>query len=312
VVQTLHNFRLLCPNALLFRDGRVCEDCLGRSVPWPGVVHQCYRGSLAASTGVTTMLAAHRALGTWRKAVDVYVALTEHGRQRFIAGGLPARKIVVKPHFVHPDPGPGTGTGGYAVFVGRLSAEKGLETLLAAWKELGGAVPLRIVGDGPLTAMVQQAAARNAGIRWLGRKTPAEVRELLGGAMFLVFPSHCYETFGLALVEAFARGTPVLASNLGAMAELVGHGRTGLCFQPGNSADLAAKARDLLAGPTALQRMRQAAREEYERKYTAERNYRALLSIYEQALGSPRLRGPTAIAGQHSAEEPQRLPGGRT
>src|SRR5205814_1104988 len=138
VVQTLHNFRLLCPNALFFRDGKVCEDCLGRPVAWPGVVHGCYRGSRAASAATAVMTAAHRALGTWRTAVDVYVALTEFSRQKFIAGGLPAEKIAVKANFVYPDPGPGAGAGGYAVFVGRLSAEKGVETLLAAWRPLGG------------------------------------------------------------------------------------------------------------------------------------------------------------------------------
>src|SRR5437773_765730 len=128
VVQTLHNFRLLCPNALFFRAGRVCEDCLGKSIPWPGVVHKCYRGSRAASATTAAMLAVHRMLGTWREAVDTYIALTDFGRQKFIEGGLPPEKIAVKPNFVHPDPGPGAGTGGYAIFVGRLSEEKGLQT----------------------------------------------------------------------------------------------------------------------------------------------------------------------------------------
>src|SRR5581483_9761958 len=145
VVQTLHNFRLLCPNALFFRDGRVCEDCLGKAVPWPGVAHKCYRGSRSASAAVCTMLTVHRALGTWHTAVDRFIALTDASRRKFVAGGLPADKIAVKANFVDPDPGPGTGAGGYGVFVGRLSAEKGVGTLLKAWQQLGRDVPLKIV-----------------------------------------------------------------------------------------------------------------------------------------------------------------------
>jgi glycosyltransferase involved in cell wall biosynthesis len=288
VVQALHNFRLLCPNALLFRDGRVCEDCLGKSVPWPSVVHKCYRASRAASATVATMLATHRALGTWRDAVDVYIALTEFSRRKFIEGGLPAEKIVVKPNFIYPDPGPGSGKGGYALFVGRLSGEKGVATLFRAWKELAGSVPLKIVGDGPLEGIVADAATKNAAIQWLGRQSLDEVYALIGDAMFLVLPSECYEQFPRVVIEAFAKGTPLLASNLGAMAELVDNGRTGLHFEPGNAADMAAKAGRLLAAPNELLDMRQAARQEYEEKYTAESNHQALMAIYERAgAGAP-------------------------
>jgi glycosyltransferase involved in cell wall biosynthesis len=210
----------------------------------------------------------------------VYVALTQHGRHKFIEGGLPAERIVVKPNFVYPDPGPGTGSGGYALFVGRLSAEKGLETLLAAWKHLAGRVPLTIVGDGPLAATV----AGDPSIRWLGSRPIEEVYTLLGEAMFLVLPSRCYETFGRVAIEAFACGTPVIASRLGAMAELVEHGRTGLHFEAGDAAGLAAQVQRLLADPDERQRLRTAARQEFELRYTAESNYRALRGIYEKAL----------------------------
>jgi glycosyltransferase involved in cell wall biosynthesis len=132
VVQTLHNYRLLCPNALFFREGRVCEDCLGKAFPWPGVAHACYRESRPASGTVAAMLFAHRTLGTWKGAVDLYVALTEFARRKFVEGGLPSEKIVVKPNFVDPDPGMGQGRGDYVLYVGRLSKEKGLDTLLTA------------------------------------------------------------------------------------------------------------------------------------------------------------------------------------
>jgi CelD/BcsL family acetyltransferase involved in cellulose biosynthesis/glycosyltransferase involved in cell wall biosynthesis len=284
VVQSLRNYRLLCPNALFLRDGRVCEDCLGKALPWPGVLHGCYRGSRAASCVVAGMLAGHRLLGTWARAVDLYFTPSAFARQKYIEGGLEGARIAVKPNFVHPDPGPGTGRGGYAVFVGRLSPEKGLATLLRAWELLRAPVALKVVGDGPLAEQVRAASLRDARIEWLGRRAPAEVLALLGEAACLVVPSCWYETFGRTVVEAFARGTPVLASRIGALAELVDEGRTGLLVEPGDAADLAAKAQRLLADGPGLERLRQAARQEYQQRYTAEPNYRMLLAIYERAL----------------------------
>jgi glycosyltransferase involved in cell wall biosynthesis len=285
VVQTLHNFRLVCPNALLFRDGHVCEDCLGRRLPWPGVLHRCYRDSRAASAAVAAMLSAHRALGTWHKAVDVYVALTEFSRNKLVEGGLPADKIAIKPNFVYPDPGPGAGTGGYAVFVGRLSEEKGVRILLKAWRQLGRVLPLKIVGDGPMRPAVQQAAT-DATIELVGHMPLETVYTLIGEARVLVLPSEVYEMFPRVIVEAFAKGTPVVAAGLGAMAEIVEDGRTGLHFAPGDPADLAAKVRQVLADPPALARMRRAARDTFEQRFTADHNHRSLMAIYCRALGA--------------------------
>jgi glycosyltransferase involved in cell wall biosynthesis len=284
VIQTLHNYRLLCPVALFFRDGRVCEDCMGKAVPWPGVVHKCYRGSRAASGVIAAMLTVHRVLRTWTEMVDVYVALTEFARSKFIEGGLPAGKIVVKPNFVAPDPGRGQGGGGYALFVGRLAPEKGTGTMLAAWERLGTRIPLKIVGDGPLRDRVAGAAARRSNVEWLGHRPVEEVHALMGKADMLVFPSEWYETFGRVAVEAFAVGTPVIAANIGAVAELVEHGRTGLEFRPGDPEDLVTQVEWALSHPAELRRMRDEVRAEFEAKYTAERNYRALMEIYEAAL----------------------------
>lgn len=280
VIQTLRNYRLFCLNGLFFRDGKVCEDCMGKAIPYPGVLHSCYRGSLAA-TGVTaTMLTVHRAMQTWKQMVDVYIALSEFARQKFIQGGLPAQKIVVKPNFVYPDPGLGEGRGGYALFVGRLSVEKGLDTLLGAWKQLGKGIPLKIVGDGPLASEVGEAAEKFPQVEWLGRRPIAEVYALMGEAMVLIFPSKWYETFGRIAVEGFAKGTPAIAANIGAIAELVDSGRTGLHFQPGDSTDLAAKVEWALQHQSELAQMRKEARAEFEAKYTAEQNYRRLMEIY--------------------------------
>ena len=281
IIQTLRNYRLLCPNALFFRDGQVCEDCLGKYIPYPGVIHGCYRNSQAASGATAAMLTIHRALQTWTKMVDVYIALTKFARQKFIEGGLPPEKIVVKPNFIHPTPKSGEGRGKYALYVGRLSVEKGIDTLLTAWESLGGRIPLKVVGEGPLAPQVIQATKRLPEVEWLGRKSMAEVHELMGEALVLIFPSKWYETFGRVAIEAFAKGTPVIASQLGAIAELVDHGRTGLHFCAGDSADLVAKVEWLLAHPEKRSQMRREARAEFEAKYTAAENYKRLMEIYD-------------------------------
>lgn len=282
IVQTLHNFRIACVNALLFREGEVCEDCLGGSLLWRGVIRRCYRGSSSASAAIAAMVAVHRTAGTWRRAVDAYIALTDFSRRKFIAAGLPADRIAVKSNFACRDPGPGLGDGGYAIFVGRLSGEKGLSTLLEAWRRLHGAVPLKIVGDGPLAPAVE-AAARKGEVEWLGAVPQDSVYRLIGEAAFLVLPSECYENFPRVVIEAFAKSTPVIASCLGAMAEIVEDGETGLHFRPGDPEDLADKVRSVLRDPSSLERMRRSARLTFERKFTAQTNHETLMAIYERA-----------------------------
>jgi glycosyltransferase involved in cell wall biosynthesis len=294
VVQTLHNYRLFCPAGVLYRDGKVCEDCLGKSFPWPGVARGCYRGSVAATAVAGGMLSIHRAIGSFNNGVDTYVALSEFARDKCIEGGLPAARVVVKPNFVSPDPTPGKGDGGYAAFVGRLEAEKGVETLIAAWRRHMKGVRLKIVGHGPLAGDVQRAVAECEDIEWLGRLPQKEVHEAIGRASFLVIPSQWYEGFPKTLLEAYAKGTPALASKIGSLAELVEDGKTGLHFEPGNPDDLAAKARLMLSDPLGLACMRQNARREYETKYTPDQNYQQLRDVYEHALanfnGNPRRR----------------------
>src|SRR3972149_1439535 len=172
IVQTLRNYRLMCLNGLLYRKGGTCELCVGRTVAWPGVFYACYRGSRPASGVVAGMLALHQLIGTWSESIDIYVALTEFAKEKFVQGGLPAAKVVVKPNFVDPDPGQGAGSGGYALFVGRLSQEKGVDVLLAAWEGLAGRIPLRGVGDGPLWDTVSKAAVGLEGVNLMGRQEP--------------------------------------------------------------------------------------------------------------------------------------------
>ena len=287
VVQTLHNTRLLCPGGSSYRDGRICEECLGRIVPWPGVVHACYRGSLAQSAVVAGMLSLHRLAGTWRTKVGAYIVSTKFFRKKFIEAGLLPGRIFLKPHFVYADPElKPQRRSDYALFAGRLAAEKGIGTLLDAWKLLRRSIPLRIAGDGP-DRKVLEAAAKEAGlsnILFEGWMSPEQLRGAMERAAFLIFPSQSSETFGLPIIEAFACGVPVIASRLGATMEIVESGKTGLHFHPGDAADLALKAEWLWTHKNEAEAMGRAARGEYEAKYTPERNYELLMNIYAAAF----------------------------
>jgi glycosyltransferase involved in cell wall biosynthesis len=286
VVQKISNFRLICPGALLMRDGKTCEECVGRRFAWPGVLHACYRNSRAGTAVVASMLATHRILGTWENAVDAYIARTNFSRAKLIEGGLPAEKISIIPSFA-PDPGRrGDARGGFALFAGRLSSEKGLSTMFAAWDRLNGSgLPLKIVGDGPMKEEVLRHANGNGRhVEYLGSLSRDRVQTLMSDAAFLVFPSACYENFPLSIVEALASGVPVVASGIGAMAEIIEHERTGLLFQSGNPEDLASKIEWATGHPREMLHMRREARAEYLSKYTPEQNYQQHMRLYARAI----------------------------
>jgi glycosyltransferase involved in cell wall biosynthesis len=295
VVQTLHNPRLLCPAATLYRNGAVCEDCSTTKARWPGVLHGCYRESRLQTAAVAAMLAIHRRLHTWEKLVDRYIVSTDFFARKFIASGLPARKISIKPHFAIRNRQPNCANREYALFVGRLAPEKGVLTLLNAWKSVGP-IPLKIRGDGPLFPQLRAAAIEHSlPIEWLPRLSEENLIHVFEGARFLVWPSEgLYETFGLVAVEAFACGIPVIASNLGAMAEVVRDGEIGLHFESGNATDLATTVAWAWNHPAEMHAMGLAARAEYESKYTAQRNYEMLMNIYsELTAAAVRASAPT-------------------
>lgn len=283
VVQTLSNYRLFCPGGVFLRHNQPCELCLNTLTAWPGVRHRCYRGSLAGTAVVAAMLGVHRALGTWKRRVDAFVALSEFSRRKFIAGGLPPNKITVKPNFVYPDPGPRNQESDYALYVGRLSKEKGVFTLLAAWKELS-TTPLVIAGDGPLIGAVRDIVERDFADRvtLVGWRSRSEILELVRGAKFLVVPSICYENFPLSIAEAFSCGVPVVGSNLGGIGELVQHNSSGMVFNPGDSSELAATASMLAEDASFRRRLGAGARAQFLSYYTAEKNLETLLGIYKR------------------------------
>jgi len=283
VIQTLHNYRTICPSALLMRDGQLCETCIDHS-PYHAVIHKCYRDSMIGSFFVANMVAYHRKNKTWQTKVNRFIALTHFAKSKFIEAGFPADKIRVKPNFIE-DPFKNGETlpakQEKALFVGRFSQEKGVSVLLEAWQSIQ--YPLYLAGDGP-TFDASTGQSMNNDIHFLGSQSSAQVHDLMSQAQFLVMPSIWYEGFPMVLVEAFAHGMPVICSCLGGMAEIVEDKITGLHFEAGNATDLADKIQWLIAHPAECEQMGQNARAEYLNKYTPEINYQQLMSIYQEAI----------------------------
>jgi glycosyltransferase involved in cell wall biosynthesis len=284
VVVTLHNFRLVCANAFLFREGKPCELCVG-SGPWSGVVHACYRGSRLSTLPVALSIQAHRSLGTWSRGVARFIALSRFARERLVAGGLPADRLVVKPNFV-PDPlQQRASEGEFFLYLGRLSDEKGVDLLASAWSEALG--KLIVVGDGPARTALERAFSRHGGsVMMTGGLPRSECMRLLLRARALVMPSRWYEGFPMVVPESYARGVPVIGPGHGSFPEIVEHERSGLLFRPGDAPSLA-DAMGSLLGPGVSEKMGRRARAIYEERYTAERNLDRLTQIYTEAIRPP-------------------------
>jgi glycosyltransferase involved in cell wall biosynthesis len=283
VVQTLHNFRLFCPQAQLLRAGLICEECIGH-VPWRAVRYRCYRDSFAQSLVSSSIISIHRSLGTYDKCITRYVALNDFCRDKFIQAGLPANKICVKPNFVD-HPGPGTLQGKRSryggLFVGRLSGDKGVLTLLDALSHYPETLTF-VMGTGVYQSLVSE----RLGAMFLGFKGMPEIYEKMMGSSYLIVPSLWYENFPRTIVEAFSCGLPVIASRLGALERIVTDGVTGLLFDPGSAKDLAEKRQWADQNPELMLEMGRRARLEYERYYSPDENYRQLVEIYDQAIGA--------------------------
>lgn len=223
---------------------------------------------------------------TWEELVSIYIASTPFYHRKFIEAGFPENKIVLKPHFVE-DPGITHSDQGYALFVGRLSAEKGVPTLLRAWDKLSH-IPLKIRGEGPLLPEVQDVARKSGGtVEVVPRQDRRGLNLLMSGARFLIWPSEgYYETFGYVAIESFSCGLPVIASRVGVAEEIVRDQQTGLHFNWGDPSDLASKVEWAWSHPAEMEAMGHRGRAEYEGKYTPERNYPMLMDIYRLAMDS--------------------------
>lgn len=285
VVQTLHNYRLLCPAATFYRDTGPCEECVTHSL-MRSVRHACYRDSRLMSGAIALMLQKHRIRQTWDDKIDAYIAISGFVREKFIAAGFSAHKIITKPNFVDPDPGERDHLGDYALFLGRLSPEKGLGTLLAAWERLPNSIPLVIAGDGPMRSSLENEVVRKGlkSISFIGRIKREQAFNAIKKAAFLVVPSVWSEPFGMVVAEAFACGTPVLGAFAGSIQEMIDDQVTGLHFTRGDSSALAQKVEWAWGHLSAMAVMGKAARKVYESRYTAKTNYQFLMSIYGSAI----------------------------
>jgi glycosyltransferase involved in cell wall biosynthesis len=281
VVQTLHNWRLMCPEGFFQRSGRICEDCLGH-VPWRAVAHGCYRNSRTTSAVMTAMLTVHRAVGTYRDRIDRYIALTEFARRKFIEGGLPAGNVSVKPNFISDPAFTRQESRFGGLFVGRLTVQKGIAVLIGALREQSGFDSVRVIGAGDLDDNVRAAFGGN----YLGAVDQSEVLAAMRRAAFLIVPSLGYEGFPRTIVEAYACGLPVVASRCGPLAEIVVQDATGLLFEPGSTTDLARVVEWALRNPVRMREMGARARMEYENRYSPEQNYVELAAIYRQAIAA--------------------------
>jgi len=285
-VTTLHSYRYSCIAATCFRDGHVCEDCVGKILKLPGIRHRCYHDGLGASTALTTSLLLHRGLGTLHHKIDKFISLTGFGKRLLVRDGLPAEKITVKPNSV-ADPGPPTGPDEvkpYVAFAGRLLEVKGVETMLRAWRDVPAGLTLKIAGDGPLRPLVEERAAVDASIEYLGWVSEEDVGALIAGARCLIVPSEWYEGLPLVVLRSLSYGTPLVVSDLENICEDVVADDAGVAFTVGDPASLATALGDVVADRQGWLSRRERARASYMKRYTPDADVARLESIYAEVI----------------------------
>jgi len=289
IVMTLHNYRIFCAAGVPMRNGNTCVRCLDRHSPISALIYGCYRNSRLATIPLVINIGLHQFLGTWVKKIDSFIAFTYFQKHLIVNAGLPHEKIFIKPNscsdlyqnHIDQDRLP------VVIYVGRLSLEKGLITLIEAWRKWSecGQIPpnLKIIGEGPLKLQLQ-ALSHGLPIQFMGQLDQSGVQNEIANAQLLVLPSECYEGFPMVVVEALSLGTPVAASNLGSLPEIVRDGVNGLIFEPKNSSSLFNALRRILEDPIKLKNLQLGARLSYENNYTSEENYQILLKIYQNTI----------------------------
>ena len=284
VVQTLHNFRYVCPGALLQRNGKPCEDCIDGPI-LNALRHRCYRNSVPATSAQIWTIVRNRWNGSFQNNVDCYITLTKFAASRLAAGGLPREKMVIKPNFLIDTPVVGSGEGGYVLYAGRLSEEKGIQTLLKAWRQVDTPIKLKVAGDGALRQQLEQyCRSHQLDVEFLGFCARAQVMQLVGDALLQVVPSECYEGFPLVILEAYGSGTPVLASRIGSLNEIVEEGVTGYKFSAGDAQSLATSFRSILSDLSKLKAMRGTVRKVFLEQYAADVCIARTRSLYRQVI----------------------------
>lgn len=282
VVQAVRNYRIACPAYNLFRNGSLCTDCVGTTFKLPGIRRRCYRGSRVGTGAIAAMSGVHRIAGTWQNKVDRYIAISDYVADILCAEGVPGEKISIKPNFVNLEKYKSSDINNdrsFILYVGRISPEKGIDILLDAYEKTDTDIPLYIVGEGDTQNITDNR------VRLLGRKPLPEVYELMHNAHCVILPGGWPEPFGRVAVEAFACGTPVIASDIGGLVEIVDHGQNGFLFEVGNSQDLASKLDLFLSTKTNKENMRQTAYSSYREKYTPAKNLEMITELYQSVIG---------------------------
>ncbi len=283
VVMSVRNYRLICPNAQMYVNGNVCTACVGKTIPLQAIKKKCYRKSAATSSAVVAMLSFHNFLNTWKNKIDGYICVSEFVKLQLILGGFGDEKLYVKHNFVTTDVDPNFDDGEYYIFAGRLSEEKGIDILLNSFRKSGR--KLVIVGDGPLSGMVESFARDNTNTVYLGKRPLEEIYELISKAKALIFPSKWHEPFGRTIVEAFAHGTPVIASAMGGITELVKDNYNGFLFNPNEEQGLC-KALARYEGLIDNRLVRQNTYETYRKSFLPAANFNKIMSIYDKVLSA--------------------------
>lgn len=278
IVQTLHNFRIACPQAMFLREGKICESCLGK-IPLHGIVHGCYRDSITQTAALSSMLVTHRILGTWKNKVTSYIALNEFSKEKFISAGIPSEKIKIKPNFVIKTNQEQHDREDYFLYVGRLSKEKGISTLLEAFKNLPSK-KLLVAGDGPEKSILMG----HDNINCIGHVGKEQVINLLLKAKAIIIPSICYENFPKIVVEAMAYGTPIIASNIGSLAAIIENNFNGFLFEPNNAESLIKKIDFINENKNARTKISRNALDTYKELYSEQKNYSMLIDIYNDSI----------------------------
>ena len=281
VVQTLHNYRFLCPAGTFYRKGYICEKCLPNKRIFC-FLHRCWRSSFFLSCLLWRIVEVFYKKKIFSEHIKSYIALSNFSREMFIENGFPADRVFVKPNFLDVDPGYLESSEEYGLFVGALRDYKGIKTLVKAWNSLETQHTLKIIGDGPLRGYIEKPS--NNSIELLGSKTLRETMDYMKKARFVIVPSECYETFSRVSMESLACGVPVIASDIGALREMVEHEYTGLLFRAGDSNDLAEKINRLFSDKDLVKELKRNARNRYKERYTLAANYKMLMDVYNATM----------------------------
>lgn len=285
-VLTLHDYKLICPSYKLMKDNRICEDCKGNKF-YKAVVNKCHKNSLTASAVYAIESYFNTWFGKYSKNVAYFISPSRFLRSKLTEFGWPESKIEYVPNYLVTSKfEPSYEAGKYLLYLGRLSGEKGIETLIRAYNRISPLhVKMLIVGEGPEEKKLKALAGGSGDVIFPGYLSGEELSQVTRESLAVVVPSEWYENAPISILEAMAYGKPVIGSNIGGIPEMVDHGVTGYLFEPGNVADLASKIELLLSlPPNRLAEMGRAAREKVEREYNEEIHYSKLMEVYKKAL----------------------------